>query len=123
MADYKAQGYSGLKGRPATRGDVDKMTDKERRRKKLERVVGENKKRLKEGKGARTISEHEADKVVDKFRSTEQKIRRLQGRVADMRGRAVDVERSGTGNVKAAATYRQVAKELKKRISALRGKK
>lgn len=123
MAKHMGAGWSGTRGRPKLQKDLIELADKAKRRKKLERTVSENQKRQKQGKPARTISERDANKIVDKYRSSTQKIRRLQAKAADMRDRANKVDRSGTGNKKAAATYRQVAKEYLKRAAALRGKK
>lgn len=119
---YVARGYSGTKGRPQLQKDILAMRDKAKRKKRLEANVAENQRRIKQGKKARTISEREIDKSLDRFRSTDEKVRRIQKRAADLRVKANQVERSKTGNKKAAATYRQAAKELLQRIPALRAK-
>jgi Arc/MetJ-type ribon-helix-helix transcriptional regulator len=120
---YMAQGYEGTKHRPGLRKDLSAMTDEAKRKKRLETTVADNQKRIKQGKKSRTISQRDVDRFMSQFRSPAQKIRQLQGRAAKMLGKAKEVEHSKTGNKAAAATYRQVAKELLARIPALRKKK
>lgn len=55
-------------------------------------------------------------------RGRAQTIRYLQGQAAKMRIKAKEVDESGTGNVKAAATYRRTAKLYLKRVAALQAK-
>lgn len=58
--------------------------------------------------------------TLDKMMARRPSIRSLQQRIVRMRLRAMEVERSKTGNKKAAATYRRVADELAKRLKAFK---
>jgi len=131
---YMSHGFkTATKHAPKLRAELAAMSDKAKRRKrlaakakeknKLEANVAENQKRIKRGKRARTIAQRDADRLIDAFRSKEQKARRLVAYAAKMNFKAGEVERSGTGNVKAAATYRRVARGYMKQAAALRGKK
>ena len=90
---------------------------------KLETSVKDNKTRQKQGKKPRTIAGAAADKLVDSFRSNTLKAKRLEGQGARMLAKARKVDESGTGNKKAAATYRQTAEGYRKQAEALRRKK
>lgn len=120
MAEYVAKGWSGTKERPKLQKDILALKHKAEQKKKLEITVADNQKRIKQGKKSRRISEREADRFISKFRSPILKIRQIQGRAADLRVKANKAQE--TGNKKAAATYRQAAKELLERIPALRAK-
>ncbi len=95
------------------------MRDKAKRKRKFEASVADNQKRVKQGKKARSMSEREANTP----RTKAQEVRRLQEKAAEMRDKANAVDRSGTGNKKAAATYRQVAEEYLKRAVKIRARK
>ncbi len=112
-------GWERTRGRPILRKDLRAMTDKAKRKRKFEANVAENQRRVRRGKKARTLTERD----LDKFRSRSHRIRRLQAKAADMRVKAKEVERSKTGNVKAAATYRRTAAEYLKQAAALRPRK
>lgn len=112
---YVAKGWSGTKGRRKLRKDILALSD-EAKKKRLEANVKENQKRIKVGKKARTISDRDLDKFESKFRTSKQKIRRLQARAADYRAKANEVAENKT----AAAAYRQAAKEALKRAAALK---
>ena len=90
--------------------------------KRVENNVKRNQQRIKSGKKARSLTEAEMDREIAKSGTTAQKIKRWQSKAAEMRAKAKEVERSGTGNEKAVATYRKTAKEYLKRVTALKGK-
>lgn len=116
------RGWSGTRGRSQLQKDLAGMSDSAKR-KRLEQTTTDNLKRLKTGKPARSVSQHQADKLVRMTQSVDRQIRGYQAKVAELREKAAAVERSGTGNQKAAATYRQAAEEYRHKIKALRAKK
>jgi len=79
----------------------------EAKKKRLEKRVAKTQKRIRQGK-----------KKAPPILSDRKKIDLIQRRAAKLYAKAKDVERSKTGNVKAAATYRQAAKEMLERIPA-----
>ena len=111
-------GAPGLRGRPELKKDVIETL----RKKKLEANVARNQRRVKQGLKPQTLSEREKKSLLSTIRSPERKIRDLQLRAAKLRQRATAVEKSKTGNKRAAATYRQAARELLQRIPALQKK-
>lgn len=111
-------GASGLRGRPGLKKDVIEAL----RKKKFEANVARNQKRIKQGKKARSLSEREKAKLLHTIQSPARRIRELQARATELRQRATAVEKSKTGNKRAAATYRQAARELLQRIPALKAK-
>ena len=126
----KDEGYTtartktiGRRGGP----DVAAMSDtaKAARKKKLEDNTRENLKRVKRGKKPRTIAGASAEKVLSHFRTPLERSKRLQAQAAKMSLKAKEVEASGTGNVRAAATYRKTAKGYLKQAQAVlkKGKK
>lgn len=111
-------GAPGLRGRPKLKKDVVEAL----RKKKLEANVARNQRRIKQGKKARSLSEREKESLLRQVRSPAQRIRHIQARAAKLRQRATAVEKSKTGNKRAAATYRQAARELLQQIPALQKK-
>lgn len=119
---YMGRGYSGTKGRPQLQKDLARMSDSAKR-KRLEQTTADNLKRVQTGKSARSVSQYEREKFQRRTQSVARQIRTYQAKVADLREKAARVERSGTGNQKAAATYRQAAEEYLQKIKKLRAKK
>jgi len=93
------------------------LSDEAKREKEFEAKVAARQKQIREGK---KLSAQEIEKVLTSRLS---KVRRLQLKAAEMREKAKEVERSGTGNVKAAATYRRAATEYLKQVETLQKKK
>lgn len=73
-------------------------------------------------RGRQEIKKMKQRAAAKKLAKESPEIQKLRKRVTAMRLRAKEVRESGTGNVGAAKTYLQVARELEKRLSALRAK-
>ncbi|KKM13708.1 hypothetical protein LCGC14_1713470 [marine sediment metagenome] len=120
---YLAHGASGLKGREKMKKDVVALTDKAKREKEFEKSVGDNIKRVKAGKKPRATPSRAAKelvkKVMSRVRSPAAKARHLRVKAGEMNAAANKVVKSGTGNVKAEATYRRLAKGYMSRAAAL----
>ena len=115
---YAGIGATGLRKSPRMAADVRAAL----REKKLEAKVAKKQKQIRRGQKVRPISERAKKRLVRSIQSPARRIRDIQARAADLRERAKKVERSKTGNKRAAATYRQAASELLARIPALRAK-
>lgn len=111
-------GTIGLRKSPKLAEDVRAAL----REKKLEAKVAKKQRQIRRGKKTRPLSERAKKRLVRSVQSPARRIRDIQARAADLRERANKVERSKTGNKRAAATYRQAARELLARIPALRVK-
>lgn len=101
---HAGRGTSGLKGRPKLQKDIAALGDKAKREKRLEENVANNQRRIKRGKKARTIAE--------------QSVAQIQQRAANLRVKANAVARKGLRSQ--AYTYRRAARELLRRIPAMR---
>jgi len=116
---FAGRGAHAVKDTSVLADDLIGMSDEEKRRKRQEETeanVSRNQKRIKAGKKAVSLTEHD----LDQFRSRKQKLRRQQTAAAKARTSAAEVERSGTGNKAAAATYREVARIRLAKAAALR---
>ena len=107
--------YAGRGGQAIPKGsklarDISALSDEE----KLEKQVAAKQKVMRDKK--KGMSTRTAAKQVEKFDTSELKIKKLRGRAADLREKANAVDRSKTGNKRAAETYRQAARELLARI-------
>ncbi len=125
MPERIGYGEAGLKNRPKLTKDILALRDKAKRKRKAAQRdkdvtanTASNIKRVKAGKKPRTLSERD----LDKFRSPYHRKRRLQIKAAEMRAKADEVDRSGTGNKKAAATFRRAATEYIKQANAVKVK-
>ncbi len=124
---FAGRGASAIAKTKKLKSDVRKLSDPERRKRRQEKVLeastADNIRRAKAGKKSRSVSQRAKDKLTELAATPKQRIRLIQGRAAVLREKASAVERSGTGNKKAAATFRQAATELLARIPKMRGKK
>ena len=106
---------------PRLRADIVSLSDKakkKRKRKSLEEKVAAKQRAIR--KRDRQPASAAVKRGVMSMRSIDRQIREKQARVAELRLKARAVERSGTGNVKAAATYRKAASVVMQQIAALR---
>lgn len=113
MADdrYKAWGYAGTQDRPKLQEDLDAMTDEEKRRRAEENAAP----RLREAftpdeTPAMSATPAEIHAIVgnaDRARGAA-----LRAQADEMLAKANEIDRSGTGNMRAGATYRYIAAKL-----------
>ena len=121
---YAGRGAQAVRGKD--KAAIIKISDAEkrkRREKALEDSTADNIRRARAGKKSRSVSERAKAKLTQLASTPAQRIKHVQARAATLREKANAVDRSGTGNKAAAATYRQAAKELLARIPKMRGKK
>ena len=112
---YVGRGFSGTKGRSQLRKDV--LAKRDSAKKEPEKKAADKPRKAQSVKPS-AATKKSVEKRLDKSRSSAQKIRRIQGRVADLRTRAKTAVRGG--HKRAASAYRQAAQELLQRIPALR---
>ncbi len=111
--------YAGLAGKGVKKGsklagEIVGMSDAAKREAALEKQVAAKQKAMRTKK--KGMSTRTAAKQVAKFDTPELKAKKIRGRAADLREKANAVDRSKTGNKRAAETYRQAARELLARI-------
>ncbi len=113
------RGKKGLKGLKRLPDDIQGLSDEAKRKRRLEKTVADKQRRIKAGNTVRRVSEREKDK----FRHKTDVVRRLQRKAANLRASAKEVDRSGTGNKKAAATFRRAADLYLERVKKVRSRK
>jgi hypothetical protein len=102
MADYIATGWAGTRGRKTLQEDLRAMSDtaKRKRATTTEQKVATKQRQIRNNRRVETIG---------------LKMARYASKAVELREEAEKVEKSGTGNVKAAQTYRKAADEYVKK--------
>lgn len=115
---YMARGWSGVKRGSQLEKDLAQLSDREKKQ-KLAETTKDNFRRVEKGEKPRSVRQYEADNLMRQIETAQQKIRRYQAKAAELREKAAEVERSGTGNTGAADTYRKAAEEYLARVRDL----
>ena len=104
--------------------DIDAMSDPaKRRRAAVRKAKAKPAPAKKADRGTPALDKYMAEVAARKAAKEPKAIQDLRARITKMRLRAKEVGDSKTGNVAAKRTYLRVAREIEKRLSALRTKK